>query len=74
MWQWISSRVVLHIQTLGCSRTVSGEQEKDADLERIRTCFLTLTDNVEFLYKADNYYAPEAGGSIHWNATDMGVD
>ena len=26
--------------------------------------FVTLTDDVEFLYKADNYYAPEADGGI----------
>ena len=29
--------------------------------------FVTLTDDVEFLYKADNYYAPEADGGIRWN-------
>ena len=26
--------------------------------------FVTLTDDVEFLYKADNYYAPEADAGI----------
>lgn len=36
--------------------------------------FVTLTDHVEFLYKADNYYAPEADGSIRWNDPDIGVD
>ena len=36
--------------------------------------FLTLTDEVEFLYKADNYYAPEADGSIRWNDPEIGVD
>lgn len=36
--------------------------------------FLTLTDNVEFLYKADNYYAPEADGGIRWNDPDIGVE
>ena len=36
--------------------------------------FLTLTDNVEFIYKADNYYAPEADGSILWNDPEIGVD
>lgn len=29
--------------------------------------FLTLTDEVEFLYKADNYYVPEAEAGIRWN-------
>lgn len=36
--------------------------------------FLTLTDEVEFLYKADNCYAPEADGGIRWNDPDIGVD
>ncbi|WP_293838673.1 dTDP-4-dehydrorhamnose 3,5-epimerase [uncultured Phascolarctobacterium sp.] len=36
--------------------------------------FVTLTDEVEFLYKADNYYAPEADGGIRWNDSEIGVD
>ena len=36
--------------------------------------FVTLTDEVEFLYKADNYYAPEADGGIRWNDPDIGVE
>ena len=36
--------------------------------------FVTLTDEVEFLYKADNYYAPEADGGIRWNDLEIGVD
>lgn len=36
--------------------------------------FVTLTDHVEFLYKADHYYAPEADGGIRWNDPDIGVD
>ena len=36
--------------------------------------FLTLTDEVEFLYKADNYYAPEADGGIRWNDPEIGVE
>lgn len=36
--------------------------------------FVTLTDHVEFLYKADNYYAPKADGGIRWNDSDIGVD
>lgn len=36
--------------------------------------FVTLTDHVEFLYKADNYYAPEADGGIRWNDPEIGVD
>jgi len=36
--------------------------------------FVTLTDDVEFLYKADNFYAPEADGGIRWNDPELGVD
>ena len=35
---------------------------------------MTLTDDVEFMYKADNYYAPQADGGIRWNDPDIGVD
>lgn len=35
--------------------------------------FLTLTDDVEFLYKVDNPYAPEADGGIRWNDPEIGV-
>ena len=35
--------------------------------------FVTLTDHVEFMYKADNYYAPESEGGIRWNDPDIGV-
>jgi dTDP-4-dehydrorhamnose 3,5-epimerase len=36
--------------------------------------FLTLTDNVEIMYKADNYYNPEADRTILWNDSDIGID
>ena len=36
--------------------------------------FVTLTDDVEFLYKADNYYALEADAGIRWNDPDIGVE
>lgn len=36
--------------------------------------FLTLTDDVEFLYRADNPYAPEADRSIIWNDPDIGIE
>ena len=35
---------------------------------------MTLTDNVEFMYKADNYYAPEADAGIRWNDPEIAVD
>lgn len=36
--------------------------------------FVTLTDDVEFLYKADNYYAPEADAGIRWNDPEIDVE
>lgn len=36
--------------------------------------FVTLTDRVEFLYKADNPYAPEADGGIRWNDPELAID
>lgn len=36
--------------------------------------FVTLTDHVEFMYKADNYYAPASDGGIRWNDPDIGVE
>ena len=36
--------------------------------------FITLTDDVEVQYKADNYYAPECDGNIRWDDPEIGVD
>ena len=36
--------------------------------------FLSLTDNVEFCYKADNYYNYEADGGIRFDDPDIGID
>ena len=36
--------------------------------------FLALTDQVQILYKADNYYAPEAEGGIRWNDPELKID
>lgn len=36
--------------------------------------FVTLTDHVEFMYKADNYYAPEADGGIRWDDPTFNID
>jgi len=36
--------------------------------------FITLTDDVEFVYKADNYYSPEHDRSILWSDPDIAVD
>ena len=36
--------------------------------------FITLTDDVEVQYKTDNYYAPEADGSVLWSDPAIGID
>lgn len=36
--------------------------------------FLTLTDNVEFVYKVDNYYNKEADRSIRFDDPDLNID
>ncbi len=36
--------------------------------------FVTLTDNVEFLYKADNYYNMENDRSILWCDKELSID
>lgn len=36
--------------------------------------FVTLTDDVEFLYKADNFYCPEKDGGIRWNDPELNID
>ena len=36
--------------------------------------FLTLTDDVEFCYKADNYYNYDADGGVRFDDPDIGID
>lgn len=36
--------------------------------------FVTLTDEVEFLYKADNFYTPAHEGGIRWDDPELGID
>lgn len=36
--------------------------------------FITLTNDVEVQYKADNYYAPEFDGNIRWDDPVIGID
>jgi dTDP-4-dehydrorhamnose 3,5-epimerase len=36
--------------------------------------FVTLTDDTEIMYKADNYYSPEHDASILWSDPDLNID
>lgn len=36
--------------------------------------FISLTDDVEFLYKADDYYSPEDDRSIRWDDPELGIE
>ena len=36
--------------------------------------FLTLTDDVEIQYKADNFYAPTCDGNIRWNDSEIKIE
>lgn len=36
--------------------------------------FITLTDNVEFVYKADNYYCYESDRNIRWDDKELNID
>jgi dTDP-4-dehydrorhamnose 3,5-epimerase len=36
--------------------------------------FLTLTDDVEFCYKADGFYDAAADGSVRYDDKDIGID
>ena len=54
---------------------LSAENKKQLLIPRgFGHAFLTLTDDAEFLYKADNYYAPEADAGIRWNDPEIGID
>lgn len=54
---------------------LSGENKRQLLIPRgFGHGFLTLTDEVEFMYKADNFYAPEADGGIRWNDPELAVD
>jgi len=54
---------------------LSAENKKQLMIPRgFGHAFVTLTDDVEFLYKADNFYAPEADGGIRWNDPELCID
>lgn len=54
---------------------LSGENKRQLLIPRgFLHGFLTLTDNVEFLYKADDFYNYPADRSIIWNDPDIHVN
>ncbi|MEA5136753.1 MAG: dTDP-4-dehydrorhamnose 3,5-epimerase [Candidatus Fimivivens sp.] len=57
------------------SAELSAENKKQLLIpRRFGHGFLALTDEVEFLYKADNFYSPEADSGIIWNDVELAVD
>lgn len=36
--------------------------------------FVALSDTVQFVYKATNYYAPQSERSIQWNDPEIGIE
>ena len=36
--------------------------------------YVTLTENAEVVYKADNYYSPEHDGAMLWSDLDIGIE
>lgn len=55
--------------------TLTAENKKQLFIPRgFAHGFITLTDDVEVQYKADNYYAPDCDGNIRWDDADIGID
>ena len=44
------------------------------DIVQLETDVAGNINCIRFLYKADNYYAPEADGGIRWNDPELGID
>ena len=54
---------------------LSGENKRQFFIPRgFAHGFLVLEDDTVFVYKCDNYYAPEAEGSFRWNDPYFGID
>lgn len=54
---------------------LSAENKKQLFIPRgFGHAFITLTDNVEFVYKTDNYYNYESDQSILWSDPDLNIN
>ena len=54
---------------------LSAENKKQIFIPRgFGHAFITLTNDTEILYKADNYYSPEHDKSILWSDPDLNID
>lgn len=54
--------------------TLSAENHRQLLIPRgFLHAFLTITDDVEFLYKADNYYCHESDRNILWNDPEINI-
>ena len=54
---------------------LSAKNKKQIYIPRgIGHAFLTLTENAEVAYKADNYYSMEHDGALLWSDPEIGID
>ena len=54
---------------------LSAENKKQLFVPRgFGHAFITLTEDTEVLYKADNYYSPEHDRAILWSDPELGID
>jgi len=54
---------------------LSAENKKQLFIPRgFGHAFISLTENTELLYKADNYYSPEHDATILWSDPELGID
>lgn len=54
---------------------LSAENKKQLFIPRgFGHAFITLTDDVEVVYKTDNYYSPEHDGTVLWSDPEIGID
>jgi len=54
---------------------LSAENKKQLFIPRgFGHAFISLTDDTELLYKADNYYSPDHDSAILWSDPELGID